>query len=90
MTAPLTYSLPEAAKRLGAPFTVDWLKSRVKKGEIPYLKLGEGTGRAGRVGFSAAQLAQIVAMFSVTPDPELGDLTPLRRRRSGRGERAAS
>lgn len=66
MTTPLTYSITEAAARLGGPFTVDWLRGHLA--EIPHIKNGSGRGRGGRIGFSELHLAQIVAQFSVEPD----------------------
>lgn len=84
MTGPITYSIEAAAERLGAGFTVDWLKARVKRGEIPFVKSGKGTGRGGRVSFTEEQLRRIVAMYSHEPQPltQPGDFTPVTRRRS--------
>jgi hypothetical protein len=81
MADPLTYSLEDAAGRLGGPFTVDWLKGHLA--EIPHIRAGKGRGRSGRVGFSEKHLEQIVAMFSIDPLPgtKPGDFTPLTRRR---------
>lgn len=86
MSARLTYNVDEAAERLGAAFTVDWLKARVKRGEIPYGKSGNGTGRGGRVYFTEAHLAEIVLKYEHRPEsmpapsrPE--DFTPVTRRR---------
>lgn len=80
--ARLTVSIEEAADRLGGPFTVDWLKGHID--EIPHLKVGAGTGRGGRIGFSEQHLAEIVLMFSVDPKPssQPGDFTPVTRRRA--------
>lgn len=82
MTAPLTYTLEQAAQRLGGPFTVDWLKGHID--ELPHIKVGGGTGRGGRIGFSEADLAAIVLMFRREPKPatDPGDFTPITRRRS--------
>lgn len=64
---PMTYTLPDAAERLGGPFTIDFLKKHLA--DLPHLKTGKGTGRSGRVAFSERQLEQIVAMFTVDPAP---------------------
>lgn len=82
MTAPLTYSVEEAAERLGGPFTFDWLKGHLA--EIPHIKVGGGRGKGGRIGFSESDLAEILLMFSVKPAPasKPGDFTPVSRRRA--------
>lgn len=82
MTSPLTFTIEQAAARLGGPFTVDWLRGHLD--EIPSIKVGGGTGRSGRIGFSEAHLARIVAMFSTEPEPgtQPGDFTPVTRRRA--------
>lgn len=84
MTERLTYTIEEAAERLGAGFTVDWLRARVKRREIPFVKSGHGTGRGGRVSFTEAHLARIVALHTVEPEQGngRGDFTPVTRRRS--------
>lgn len=88
MTGRLTYSIAEAAERLGGPFTVDFLKARIKKGEVPFIKTGAGTGRGGRVGFSEQQLAAIVALYTVQPaEPQPG--VQRITRRSARGGQVA-
>jgi hypothetical protein len=78
--------MEQAAERLGGPFTIDWLKGHLA--QIPHLKTGNGTGRGGRVGFSEAHLAEIVAMFSVAPaaGSEPGDFPSM----VSRGRRRAS
>jgi hypothetical protein len=85
MSAPLSYTLAEAAARLGPAFTIDWLKARVKRREIPFGKTGSGNGRAGRVYFTEAHLAEILVMHEQRPDdapqPPAG-FTPVTRRRT--------
>lgn len=89
MTA-LSFNIEEASRRLGPAFTVDWLKGHID--EIPHGKTGNGTGRAGRIYFTDAHLAQILVQFEVQPDttPESGpdDFTPVTRwrTRNVRGE----
>lgn len=81
MTGALCYSLTEAAERLGKPFSVDWLKGHLA--EIPHLKVGKGTGRGGRVGFTEGHLAEILLMFAVEPTPKSqpGEFSSVRTRR---------
>lgn len=83
--SPLTYTITEAADRLGSAFTVAWLRKHINA--IPHVRSGGGTGRAGRIGFTDAHLAEIVARYEIRPDgwasptqPE--DFAPLSRRRS--------
>lgn len=82
---PLTYDVPQAATRLGGPFTVDWLRGHLD--EIPHLRVGSGRGRGGRIGFTDAQLDAIVDQHTVAPktSPALvaGDFTPITRRKRG-------
>jgi hypothetical protein len=82
VTTPLTHTLPEAARLLGGAFTIDWLKGHID--EIPHGKVGNGTGRAGRIYFTDAHLQRILLMFAVEPQAGTtpGDFTPLTRRRS--------
>ena len=81
---PLTMTIEQAAERLGSTFTVDWLKGHLH--EIPHVKSGKGTGRAGRVGFTEAHLAEILLMFEQRPDetptPDPDDWGVRTRRRS--------
>lgn len=70
---PLTYSMEEAAERLGYGFTVDWLKHRIK--DLPHIKTGGGHGRGGRVGFTEAHLAEILLMNERRPEGT-GHTTP--------------
>jgi hypothetical protein len=82
VTTPLSFTLEQAAERLGGAFTVDWLKSRIKRREIPFGKTGNGDGRAGRIYLTQQHLERILAQFSQEPpaaDPELERVT---RRRS--------
>lgn len=64
---PLTYDINAAAARLGGAFTVEWLRKRVNRGEIPHGKNGAGRGKAGRIYFTDAHLAEIIAMYEVRP-----------------------
>jgi hypothetical protein len=83
MTAPLTYSIEQAAERLGHIVTVDWLKKRVD--DIPHLKSGSGRGRAGRIAFTDQHLAEILAMLEKRPTPKGqadDEYRPVGRRRS--------
>jgi hypothetical protein len=65
MTTPLTYNVTQAAGRLGPIVTVDWLKSNVHR--LPHLKSGKGTGRAGRIAFTEAHLAEILLILEQRP-----------------------
>lgn len=69
MTAPtpLTYDAETAAARMGHIVTADWLKKRAAADKIPHLKSGRGTGRAGRVAFTEAHMAEIVQQLEVRP-----------------------
>lgn len=80
---PLTFTLAEAAARLGGPFTADWLRGHLA--EIPHVKNGSGRGRGGRVGFTDAHLIRIVEMFSIEPDAPTSteEFTPITRRKRG-------
>jgi hypothetical protein len=62
---PLTYDCDQAAARLGSTFTPDWLKRHAR--ELPHIKSGKGRGRAGRIGFTEAHLAEILVMFERRP-----------------------
>lgn len=66
MTAPLTYNVQQAAERIGPAVTVDWLKKHIK--EIPHTRSGEGRGRAGRVAFTEAHLAEILQLLEKRPE----------------------
>lgn len=66
MTAPLTYSVEQAAERLGHVVTADWLKHHLE--QIPHVKSGKGTGRAGRVAFTEGHLAEILLMLEKRPE----------------------
>lgn len=65
MTAPLTYSIDQAAERLGPIVTVSWLKHNI--GKLPHRKSGAGRGRAGRVAFTEADLAEILQLLERRP-----------------------
>ena len=67
MNTPLSYSIEQAADRLGPIATVDWLKHNMDR--IPHLKSGLGNGRAGRVAFTEAHLAEILHMLEKRPAP---------------------
>lgn len=87
MTGPMTYTVEQAAERLGSAFPVDWLAKRAARGEIPHGKSGDGTGRGGRIYFTDTHLAEIVLMFERRPEAvpapsQPGDFTPVTRRRS--------
>lgn len=80
MTAPLVSDINQAAQRLGGGFTVDWLRNHLD--QIPHVRTGGGTGRAGRIGFTEDHLRRIVEQFTIEPGslrPD-DDLTPLTRR----------
>jgi hypothetical protein len=62
------YSIEEAAAELAPVFTIDWLRKHMS--DIPHTKSGKGSGRAGRVGFTEAHLAEILAKFEVRPEPK--------------------
>lgn len=80
-TEPLTYSIEEAAERLGHVVTPDWLRKRIK--HLPHRKSGPGVGRSGRVGFSEDDLTSILESLAVKPEtaPVAADDVPVGRRR---------
>lgn len=81
MSAPLSYSVEEAAERLGPIVTVDWLKSNMHR--IPHLKSGKGTGRSGRIAFTEAHLIRILDMLEQDPgQTPVDDYRPVTRRRA--------
>lgn len=86
MSTPLSYSIEQAAERLGPSFTEDWLRHRVKRRLIPFGKTGAGRGRSGHIYFTDAHLAEILLQHEVRPDgapePTEQDFTPVTRRRS--------
>jgi hypothetical protein len=87
----LSYNVEQAAEKLGGPFTPDFLIGHLP--EIPHLKLGKGTGRSGRIGFSELHLAEIVQMFTVEPSeptPPTGQFTTMSTRRGRRRTPAKS
>ncbi len=88
--ASLTYTVEEAAERLGPICSVAWLKKHMRT--IPHRKSGNGVGRAGRVAFTDDDLAAILAMLEVKPkvvaDPD--DYLPVTRRRAEQSARVAS
>ena len=63
-----SYVAGVAADRLGESFTYDWLKSNLAS--LPHGKTGKGRGRAGRVFFTEAHLAEIVEKYTVRSDVE--------------------
>lgn len=66
MTAPLSYTIEQAAERLGPAFTVEWLRGHMR--EIPHGKNGKGRGQGGRIYFTEHHLAEILVMHEVRPD----------------------
>lgn len=77
----LTHTVEQAAVKLGDSFSPDWLRHHIK--ELPHGRTGGGTGRAGRIFFTDADLAQIVAQFSVRPpEPKPARVGPVTRRRA--------
>lgn len=79
MSDKLTFTVTEAAERLGAAFSPDWLHKHLA--DIPHGRTGNGTGRAGRVYFTAADLDEIVAQHKVHR-PEPTRVGPVSRRRA--------
>lgn len=59
------YSVEQAGEILSPLFTAAWLRGHID--EIPHTRAGVGRGRSGRIGFTDAHLAEIVAMFEVRP-----------------------
>jgi hypothetical protein len=87
MSGPMTYTVEQAAERLGPAFTIDWLAKRAARDEIPHGKTGNGTGRGGRLYFTETHLAEILLMFERRPESvpapsQPGDFTPVTRRRA--------
>lgn len=80
MTEPLVKTIDEASERMGRPFTRDFLKAHLD--EIPHVRVGEGRGRGGRVGFTDEQMAEIVRMYTVDPTPVRTTSGPITRRRA--------
>lgn len=78
----LTYSIEEAAERLGPVCSVGWLRKHLHT--VPHIRSGRGRGRAGRLAFTGAHLIEIVAMLEVRPDdsslPNPEDLAVVTRR----------
>lgn len=68
MTAPLTYNIERAAERIGDAVTADWLKRHATAGTIPHTRSGNGRGRAGRIAFTEAHLAEILLMIEKRPE----------------------
>jgi hypothetical protein len=67
MTTPLTYDVHAAAERIGPAVTVDWLRKHAQRGEIPHTRSGRGRGRSGRIAFTDAHLAEIIAQLEQRP-----------------------
>lgn len=68
MITRLTYTVDEAAERIGPAVTVDWLKKAATAKRIPHTRSGKGTGRAGRIAFTDAHLAEILLLIEERPD----------------------
>lgn len=92
MTAPtLTYNCEQAAERIGAAVSSDWLKRHARAGDIPHTRAGKGRGRAGRLAFTEAHLAEILLIIEQrpdtlpAPDPAPGEFTSV----VSRGKRSA-
>jgi hypothetical protein len=64
---PLTYTPAEAAERIGAAVTEDWLKKRAAADLIPHTRSGNGRGRSGRIAFTEAHLAEILQQIERRP-----------------------
>lgn len=76
----VTYSLAEAADRIGAP-SVDWLARRLRKRALP----GRLVGRTWRMTDSdIAEAIQRLAMPAIGVKPDATGLTPTSRRRLAR------
>jgi hypothetical protein len=80
MTDPLVKNIEQAAALMGRPFTVDFLKRHLA--DLPHIRVGEGRGRGGRVGFTDEQIAEIIRMFTVGPRAKAAPAGPLTRRRA--------
>lgn len=79
MTAPvepLTLTCEQAAQRIGAAVTADWLKRRAMRGEIPHTRSGKGRGRSGRIAFTDAHLTEILRIIEQRPTAPQNDGTP--------------
>jgi hypothetical protein len=75
------YSVEQAGEILSPLFTAAWLRGHID--EIPHTRAGDGRGRSGRIGFTEAHLAEIVAMHEVRPvGPVPPKSTVVTRRRS--------
>lgn len=75
------YNIEQAAAELAPVFTAGWLRGHID--EIPHIRAGEGNGKAGRIGFTDAHLAQILAKYEVrppAPEPE-AEFKSIRTRR---------
>lgn len=72
------YSLQEAADELAPVITFSWLKHHIK--DLPHLRAGKGRGRAGRIGFTADHLREIVAMCESRPTETASQSTVVTRR----------
>jgi hypothetical protein len=68
MTTPLTYTPRQAAERIGAAVTEDWLKKRAAADAIPHTRSGKGRGRSGRIAFTEAHLAEILQLIEHRPE----------------------
>lgn len=62
---PLTYTVEQAAERLGPAVTKDWIKHHIA--ELPHTRSGKGRGRAGRVAFTEAHLMEILLLIEHRP-----------------------
>ena len=71
---PALLSIQQAAARLG--LKVSWLREKVKSDEVPYVKVG-----AVSVGFTEAQLGEIVERLTVKPRKAPGSLTTPRAKK---------
>lgn len=85
MTTPLTYNIEQAAERLGPICTADWLRKHAK--DLPHVRSGKGTGRAGRIGFTEGHLAEILTLLEQRPESmpaptEPGEFRSVTSRRS--------
>lgn len=74
MTTPLSYTITEAAERIGPAVTVDWLKHHIA--ELPHTRSGKGRGRAGRVAFTEAHLHEILLLIEKRPEGSPGPTKP--------------
>lgn len=74
MTSPLSYTVEQAAERIGPAVTVDWLKHNLAT--LPHTKSGKGRGRAGRVAFTEAHLHEILLLIEKRPEGSPGPSKP--------------